>query len=134
MGLLRWNTTASTVAGQLSMTNATPSYLNNPLGIFIDTFDTLYVADSLNHRVQQFLFGNTIGITSAGQPNGVSGSISTRLSLPSDVAIDLNGNVYVVEVNNHRVQLWHVNASFGITVAGSGKILSENHTFILIVY
>ena len=134
MGLLRWNTTALTVAGQLSMTNATPSYLNNPLGIFIDTFDTLYVADSSNNRVQQFLFGSTIGTTSAGQANGVSGSISARLNLPSDVAVDLNGNVYVVEVNNHRVQLWHVNATFGITVAGNGKILSKNHTFVFIMY
>ena len=80
------------------------------------------------------MFGSTIGTTSAGQANGVSGSISARLNLPSDVAVDLNGNVYVVEVNNHRVQLWHVNATFGITVAGNGKILSENHTFILIIY
>lgn len=115
------------------MTSATADYLNNPLGIFVGTSDTLYVADANNNRVQQFLFGNTTGTTVAGQANGVAGSMATRLSVPGDVTIDPNGNVYVVEVNNHRVQLWRVNATFGITVAGNGK-MRENYTSILIIY
>lgn len=131
---LRWNTTASTVAGQLSITNATSYYLNYPLGIFIDSFNTLYVADCNNNRVQQFLFGNTVGTTVAGQSNGVAGSSATHLNSPSDVAVDLNGNVYVAEINNNRVQLWLVNATSGITVAGNGKKSNKNHILILILY
>ena len=100
----------------------------------MDSSDTLYVADSSNNRVQHFLFGNTIGTTLAGQANGVAGPTATRLSVPSDVAIDLNDNAYVTEVNNNRIQLWRVNATFGITVAGNGKILSKNHTFVFIMY
>ena len=63
------------------MTNSTPSYLNYPSGIFMDSSDTLYVADSSNNRVQHFLFGNTIGTTLAGQANGVAGPTATRLSV-----------------------------------------------------
>jgi sugar lactone lactonase YvrE len=134
MAPLRWNTSASTVAGQLSMTNATPYYLNGPSGIFIDSSNTLYVADGSNNRVQQFLLGSTIGTTVAGQPNGSFGSQANRLWDPSDVAVDLNGNIYVAEINNNRVQLWHVNATSGITVAGNGKKSNKNHILILILY
>jgi DNA-binding beta-propeller fold protein YncE len=116
------------------MTSATPSYLNYPLGICIDPSNSLYVADCNNNRVQQFLFGNTFGNTVAGLSNGTSGATATRLNSPSDVVVDVNGNIYVSEINNHRIQLWLVNATSGITIAGNGKKSNKNHILIRILY
>ena len=121
MAPLRWNTTGITVAGKLNSSNATSDYLNTPTGIALDSFDSLYVADNLNQRIQKFSSGNTTGTTVCGQPNGTVGSTPSRLNSPYDVAVDSNGDMYVVDTNNNRVQLWRANASAGITIANNGK-------------
>jgi sugar lactone lactonase YvrE len=104
----------------LSATNATPNYLNFPIGIFIDSSDTLYVSDAKNNRIQQFSLGNTTGKTVAGQSNGAVGTSASFLNYSNDVSVDANGNVYVADSYNNRIQLWPVNATSGITIAGNG--------------
>lgn len=102
------------------MSSATPFYLGMPNGMAFDTTGVLYVADSTLNRIQKIILGQTNASTIAGDANGNSGSSATRLSYPHDVAVDRNGNVYVVDTTNHRVQLWYVNATAGITIAGNG--------------
>ena len=65
--------------------------------------------------------GNTSGTTVAGNSNGVAGSNASLLNYPNDIAIDSSGNLYVVDSDNNRVQLYYNNTSSGITVAGNGK-------------
>ena len=131
MGLLRWNTTGTTIAGEPNITSATSNYLNTPIGMALDSFNLLYVADSGNNRVQQFSPGNSTGKTVAGQSNGSFGPAADRLNSPNDVAVDSNGNLYVVDTFNHRVQLWRVNATSGITIAGNGQYTIDNEIIIL---
>lgn len=121
MVLLGWNTTGTTVTGELNSTNATSNYLNYPIGIIFDSSNALYVSDAFNSRIQQFLYDNSTGKTRAGQANGVGGGLANHLSSPNDIAIDSNGNLYVADTNNNRIQLWSVNASAGVTIAGNGK-------------
>ncbi len=105
---------ASIVFGKLSY-----SY-----GILIDSSNTLYVTDYNNNRVQKFLAGTTIGTTVAGQPNGISGSNATTLNHPSSILLDSNGNLYVSDTYNHRVQ-FILNGSFlETTIACTGKKMS----------
>jgi sugar lactone lactonase YvrE len=85
----------------------------------MDSSNTLYVADSDNNRVQMLLMGNTAATTVAGNPSGLYGLNASLLTYPNGVAVDSNGNVYVVDSDNNRVQLWNVNASLGITIAGN---------------
>ena len=59
--------------------------------------------------------GNGQGIRVAG--TGVSGSGANQLSSPSKVFVDADGNLYVVDSDNLRVQKWAPNASQGVTVA-----------------
>jgi len=57
-----------------------------------------------------------IGKTVAGG-NGRGGN-SSQLSWPSGVARDKDGNIFVADFENHRVQKWAPGATSGTTVAG----------------
>ena len=98
------------------LNNAGPGQLLDPLNIFVDANENLYVADQGNYRVQEFLPGSMVGITVAGG-NGL-GSASNQLSCPNGVFVDAKGDVFVSDACNNRVQEWTPGASNGITVAG----------------
>ena len=76
-----------------------PNMLSGARGIFVNNKLDLYVADSYNNRIQLFPNGQLMGITMAG--NGAPETIS--LSQPTDVILDANEYLYIVEYNNHRV-------------------------------
>ena len=81
-------------------TNGSTSYmLSSPRGIFLDIKFNLYVADLVNNRIQLFTFGNLSGTTVAG--NGAPGTID--LFWPTDVALDADGYLFIVEFYNHRI-------------------------------
>lgn len=44
-----------------------------------------------------------------------------QLNIPTDVAIDDEGNTYVLDRDNHRVVKWSPNGSSGELIAGSGE-------------
>ena len=76
-----------------------PNMLSGPRGIFVDTNLDLYVADAFNNRVQRFSRGQSNGTTVAG--SGAAWPVN--LYWPTDVILDGNGYLYIVEYNNHRV-------------------------------
>jgi hypothetical protein len=73
--------------------------LMNPHGIFVDIDLNLYVADCRNDRIQLFRFNDLHGRTVAG--NGAPGTIT--LSHPSDVVLDADGYLFIVDFDAHRV-------------------------------
>ena len=73
--------------------------LHNPRGIFVDTNFDLYVADRENHRIQRFPLGQYNGITMAGR--GAAGTID--LNLPTGVALDADGYLFIVDSENDRI-------------------------------
>jgi sugar lactone lactonase YvrE len=87
-----------TVVGSGSST--TTITLKGPTGIVLDADNYLFIADRGNHRI--------IG----SGPNGFrclvgcsgSGSASNQLGLPSSLSFDSYGNIFVVDLNNNRVQ------------------------------
>jgi phage tail-like protein len=86
-----------------------PAQLNAPAGILIPTHrEALYVADSKNHRIQIFdmaswqlvdIWGR---IDAAGEPQ--ASTDVGRFDTPWTLAGDKDGNVYVVDYGNGRVQ------------------------------
>lgn len=62
----------------------------------------VYIADSLNNRV---LKCNLSGVCTlfAGASDGSSGTDLNHFYFPDDVAVDSHGNVYVSDVDNHRI-------------------------------
>jgi DNA-binding beta-propeller fold protein YncE len=90
-----------------------------PYGLALDEPNSaLYVSDRLNHRVQKFILGSSVGVTVAGG-NGY-GPAANQLNNPTEIYLSkLDGSLYIADSFNNRVQKWHVNATSGITVAGS---------------
>ena len=91
-----------------------PWYFNQPNGIAVDSSGNVYVADTLNYRIQKF--------TSDGQfitRWGSEGSGDGQFDWPSGIAVDSSGNVYVADTLNDRIQKFTSNGQF-ITKWGSG--------------
>ncbi|CAF0946979.1 unnamed protein product [Adineta steineri] len=90
-----WNRTAITFATSITV----GTY---PHGIFIDTNNTVYVADGANSRVQIWL-NNSITVTS---------TISGGLDTPNSLFITDNSDIYVDNgYTNYRVDKWSFNST-----------------------
>jgi hypothetical protein len=98
--------------------------------VALDANGDLFVADTGNNRVQEYVYNSTTGAyaptatTVAGV--GGAGSGVTQLRNPSGVALDANGDLFVADTGNNRVQEYVYNSTTGAyaptatTVAGVG--------------
>ena len=104
--IVRWVLGASSwtlVAGIGGSLGSTSTLLYNPGDVTLDSIGNVYVADTMNHRIQFFWAGQSNGTTIAGITS-LSGSTSTQLNLPFGLTVDAQFNVYVADYSNHRVQ------------------------------
>ncbi|CAF1615025.1 unnamed protein product, partial [Adineta ricciae] len=97
------------VAGPSGVAGDEFDQLNSPTGVYADEQETVYIADTKNHRVMRWLKGATSGTLIAGGNGG--GSSSDQLNYPSDVFLDREGNLYVTDTLNNRVQKFLVDKS-----------------------
>ena len=81
-------------------TGSAPDEFNHSKGIFVDTNLDLYVADSVNHRIQQFSLGNKTGKTVAGES---SSDITIELCFPSSILLDADKYLFIADTENHRI-------------------------------
>jgi DNA-binding beta-propeller fold protein YncE len=109
---LQWGTTCDTsVAGETGCDGD----FNHPWAIAVDPSHNVYVADAHNDRIQKFTatgvfllrWGSTCD-TSASGIDGCDGMFQT----PSGIAIDADGNVYVADHYNDRIQVFDSSGNF----------------------
>ena len=78
---------------------------NQPRGVAVDHSGHLYVAEKLNHRVQEFTTdGRFVRRWGARGGDGTPGTGDGEFNVPYTVAIDGTGDLYVADVLNNRVQ------------------------------
>ncbi len=104
---------------------ATNARLYLPAGVAVDAAGNIYIADAQNNRIRKVTKATGIIKTIAG--NGTAGysgdgtpADSAKLSFPTGVAVDLNGNVYIADNDNHRIRMVDTTGTIS-TVAGNGS-------------
>jgi hypothetical protein len=108
----------------------TSAELYFPSGVAVAPDGRVYIADSYNQRVRQVSTNGTITTLAGVSWTGASGggfsgdgglSTSARLNVPSGVAVDSFGSVYIADMLNNRVRRI-LPSGIITTVAGSGSI------------
>ena len=74
--------------------------LNSPHGIFVDTNLDLYVADTMNNRIQLFSLGQSNGITVAGNE---SLNVTITLNNPTFILLDADKYLFIADNWNNRI-------------------------------
>ena len=107
--------TQSVVAGGNNSGNSL-NQLNRPWGIYLDSSETLYVADTYNHRIVKWSSGASQGVLVAGGNN--EGNALNQLRYPRSVNLDSYGNIYVSDSDNNRIVKWAPNSNVGVDLFG----------------
>jgi sugar lactone lactonase YvrE len=103
---------------------ATSAQLSNPFGVAVDGAGNLFIADSYNQRIRKVDTAGTItSVAGTGECCDFSGdggpATSAQLSLPSGVAVDTAGDLFIADTWNQRIR--KVDPAGTITtVAGGG--------------
>ena len=102
---------------------ATQAHFQGPGGIAVDAAGNVYVADANNRRVRRI---DTSGMITTVAGNGEQGSAGdggpateAQLNIPTDIALDASGNLYVAEAVGNRVRKIDATGKIN-TVAGTG--------------
>ena len=84
----------------------TAAQFSNPFGVAVDSRGNVYVGDANNHLIRKI---TPAGVVSTLAGTGIRGhadgtGTEAQFNLPSGVAVDSSGNVYVGDYDNHRIR------------------------------
>lgn len=102
---------------------ALKAYLSVPQGLRFDPSGNLVFADSNNHAIRsispQGIITTIAGTGTAGYNGDGISATKAQLNIPTDVAFDAAGNLFIADSANNRVRRVDVNHNI-TTVAGTG--------------
>ena len=121
--------------------------LDLPWGITIDNAGHIYIADWNNHRIQKFSTVGTHLLTfGSGRKTGIShdgGTIYENacqahiavnpkdLNHPTGVAVDSDGDIYVADRENNRVQLFNSEPRFVEQFIGDATLSKASREYMM---
>ncbi|CAI4030869.1 SGL domain-containing protein [Nitrospira tepida] len=105
---------------------AVKARLNFPSAVAVDADGTLFIADTMNHRVRRVDARTGIITTIAGTGqrrfSGEGGpAVKAALNEPAALALDGRGGLYVADQSNNRVRRIDLATGVIVTVAGTGE-------------
>jgi len=87
---------------------ATSASLFQPDSMAVDSAGNIYIADTENNRIRKVAAATGIITTVAGNGSftysGDNGATSASLFVPSGVAVDSAGNIYIADFGNNRIR------------------------------
>lgn len=102
---------------------ATSAQLASPRGVAVDEAGSVYISDTLNHRIRKVdpsgIITTVAGTGAAGFSGDGGQATSAQLSQPRGVDVDGAGNVYIADLGNERVRKVDPNGVI-TTLAGTG--------------
>jgi len=123
------NNNIQTVAG-----NNTPGYsgnggsaimaeLNNPAGVFVDSAENIFIADTDNFAIREVTAGNIqalAGNTTLAWSGDGGRATGAALNIPGGVFVDGTGNLFIADTYNSAIREVAVASGNIQTVAGNG--------------
>lgn len=105
---------------------AVSAQLNQPSGVAVDASGNVYIADSLNNRVRIVFPNGTINTFAGNGTTGYPGAVGdggpanqAQLYLPSGVAVDTKGNVYIADTADNQIRMVTPDGNIN-SIAGDG--------------
>ena len=102
---------------------ATSAEMFDPIGLAVDAFGDLYIADYLNNRIRMVSPGGIITTVAGDGTGGFSGdngpATGAELYEPTGVAVDASGKLYIADWFNNRIRMVDLSGII-TTVAGNG--------------
>ena len=105
--------------------NAIDAELNAPIGVFVDSFGNIYIADTYNNMIRKV---DILGIIHTVAGNGFTGfsgdngpATNATLNRPVGILVDKFENIYFVDCENNRVRKIDTSGII-TTIAGTGSI------------
>jgi sugar lactone lactonase YvrE len=113
-------TVAGTLIGSYSGDNgpARSAHLYYPSGVAVDTAGNLYIADQGNYRIRKVTNGVIKTVAGGGAQLGDNVPATSAQLVPSGVAVDTAGNLYITDIYYNRVR--KVSNGVITTIAGNG--------------
>jgi len=112
---------------------ATAAKLKSPSGITVDAAGTIYFSDRGNDRIRKIATDGIITtVVGKGGFNAFSGdggqATDAELNNPSGITIDNDGNLYIMDRNNHRIRKVTTDGIIN-TIVGTGSTGFSNGGF-----
>lgn len=105
--------------------DAIEARLASPLGMVIDRWNNIYIADTLNHRIRyiEARTGRIYTVAGTGKGgffNDGGNADMAGLRGPTGLALDQHGNLYIADTGNHRIRML-TPKGYLHTIAGNGS-------------